>query len=86
MPLLGTLFLFIVTVGVLAGRIESWSCDKALYWSFVTATTLGYGDLVPTTKLSRFLALIIALTGMIFTGIVVAIALHAATIGFQLTM
>jgi voltage-gated potassium channel len=41
---------------------------------------VGYGDLRPTKVLSRNLAIVIGLLGLTFTGIVIAIAVHAATI------
>ena len=49
------------------------------YWSFVTATTVGYGDLRPVNRTSRILAILIAIMGLTFTGIIIAVAVHAAT-------
>ena len=39
---------------------------------------VGYGDLRPTKGRSKILAVALAFVGLIFTGMVVAIALHAA--------
>lgn len=36
---------------------------KTLYWTIVTMTTVGYGDLTPHTPLGRFLASVIMLIG-----------------------
>lgn len=36
---------------------------KTLYWTIVTMTTVGYGDLTPQTPLGRFLASLIMLIG-----------------------
>lgn len=77
MPLLLSLLIWILSLGFIVGRREGWSSTDALYWSMVTATTLGYGDLVPEKKLSRLLAVLISLSGVVFTGILVAIALQA---------
>lgn len=41
------------------------------YFSFVTMTTLGYGDIVPITPISRSLALTQALLGQIFIAVVI---------------
>lgn len=38
--------------------------DNALWWSFVTATTVGYGDIFPTTQIGRIIAGILMLTGI----------------------
>ena len=48
------------------------------YFSFVTLTTLGYGDIAPRTPLARVLATLQALTGQLYLAILVArlVALH----------
>ncbi len=48
------------------------SSDNALYFSYVTLTTLGYGDLVPVQPLARYFAYMQALTGQFYTAILVA--------------
>jgi voltage-gated potassium channel Kch len=80
LPLLLTLALIVALLGQLVGKREGWSRFDSLYWSFITATTVGYGDLRPTRKGSRALSVAIALTGLMFTGILVAAAVHSATI------
>ncbi|MFH1969929.1 MAG: potassium channel family protein [Verrucomicrobiota bacterium] len=82
-PLLLILLLIIVLIGQIVGRHEAWSKFDALYWAFITAITVGYGDFHPHKRLSKGLAVLTALTGIIFTGIVVAIALHAAQTAFK---
>lgn len=42
------------------------------YFSFVTLTTLGYGDIVPATPLARILAVLEATTGVLCVAITVA--------------
>ena len=42
------------------------------YFSFVTLTTLGYGDILPRDPLARFLAYLEAVTGVFYLAIVVA--------------
>ncbi len=78
-PLLLALAAIVIAVGQIVGRIESWGSYDALYWSFITATTVGYGDIRPSRRRGKALAVLIALVGLVFTGIVVAIAVHAAT-------
>ena len=82
-PLLFSLALFITLLGQIVGRRESWNRFDALYWAFITATTVGYGDIRPMARLSKSLSVIIALIGMIFTGIMVALAVNAVTFAFK---
>lgn len=42
------------------------SYGDALWWSFVTVTTVGYGDISPTTSGGRFIACILMITGIGF--------------------
>jgi len=84
-PLLATLALIIVIFGHFLGRLEGWSEFDALYHAFIAATTIGYGDLHPTKKRSKVLAVAIAFVGLVFTGILVAIALHSAGHAFKET-
>jgi voltage-gated potassium channel len=51
--------------------IISWS--KALYYSFVTMTTLGYGDILPTIEPTRSLSIILSIVGPMYVAIIVAL-------------
>ncbi len=82
-PILLTLILLISLIGFVIGRIEGWSRSDSLYHAFINATTVGYGDFRPTKRLSKMLAVTIALVGLVFTGIIVAIGLHAADHAFK---
>ena len=57
------------------GRDES---AYALYYSFVTMTTLGYGEIVPATAPVRMLAALQAVMGQMYLAVLVArlVALH----------
>jgi len=54
---------------------------QALYFSFVTLTTVGYGDIVPLSKAARVLAAAEAMAGVFFPTIVIArlVALYSTT-------
>lgn len=84
-PLLVSILLVIVVLGHFLGRLEGWSRLDSMYFAFITATTVGYGDFHPSKRLSKILAIVIALVGIIFTGIVVAIALQAGQHAYKET-
>jgi hypothetical protein len=59
-------------------RLTSSSANATLYYSFVTMTTLGYGDIVPRSSIARTAAMLQALMGQLYLTVLVArmVALH----------
>lgn len=82
-PILFMLGLLVIALGLLVARIEQWSRFDAIYWALITALTVGYGDIRPTKKSSRVLSTIIAIVGIMFTGIIVAITVKATSGAFE---
>lgn len=66
-----------------SGRMQFGSADSALplYYSFVTITTLGYGDIVPSTDAARMLAASQAFLGQVYVAVLIArlVAIHTVT-------
>jgi hypothetical protein len=60
-------------------QVESGN-STVVYFSFVTLTTLGYGDIVPTSPISRMLASTEAITGQLYLAVPVArlVGMHIA--------
>jgi hypothetical protein len=84
-PILAVLILVKATLGLFVGLLEHWTPSASVYFAFVTGLTIGYGDLAPTTALSRFLAIVIGLTGIVFSGLVVGLAVRALQIAAPYT-
>lgn len=84
-PILGSLLLFIIAFGHIVGRIEGWDRFDALYWSLITAITVGYGDIHPVKRSSKAMSVLIAFVGVVFTGIIVALAIYATSKAFDAT-
>jgi ion channel len=76
-PILSGVLFAMVGPGLLIGYIEGWHIDDALYFTFVTGLTIGYGDLTPRHVVSRLLAVVIGLAGIVLTGLVAAISVEA---------
>lgn len=45
---------------------------NSLYFSFITLTTVGYGDITPVSNVARMLAIMEAMTGTLFVGVLIA--------------
>ena len=82
-PLLVFLSFVIIVLGQIVCHIEKWNKFDGLYWSFITATTVGYGDIRPLKKVSKALSVLIALVGLMLTGIMIAVTLNTTTIAFE---
>ena len=76
-PILSILLLLIVAFGLVIGWIEGWRVSESLYFSFVSALTIGYGDLAPKTVMTRLLSVIIGLCGVLFTALIAAVTVKA---------
>ena len=78
-PILSTLLVLIVALGLVIGWIEGWSLHESIYFAFVSGLTIGYGDLAPKSLLTRLLAILIGICGVLLTALVAAIAVKALT-------
>lgn len=76
-PIVSALFAIIVGLGLIVGFIEGWSVQDSIYFAFVSGLTIGYGDLAPKTLLTRSLAVLIGISGVLLTALVAAIAVKA---------
>jgi voltage-gated potassium channel Kch len=62
--------LLVLTGTIFYWRFEDWTIIEALYFSVVTLTTVGYGDLAPTTAETQIFTIIYIVTGI---GLLVAL-------------
>jgi voltage-gated potassium channel len=83
LPLFAGLAMIIGILSVVIGYREGWSIGDSLYFGFITALTVGYGDLRPTSGLNKLIAIVIALFGLITSGILVAISVEVVAITFR---
>ena len=76
--ILFTLFLLIIIFGIILGIVENIGISEGIYLAFISAFTVGFGDITPITPLGKILcAFFLPILGMILTGIVVSIAIKS---------
>lgn len=71
------LFVMITAGGFAIAVIDGNSIYEGIYLALITGLTVGYGDLVPVSALSKVIAVVIAIIGTVFAGIIVAASLKA---------
>jgi hypothetical protein len=76
-PVLSLILAFQIVLGLLIGLIEGWSSGDAIYFTFITGLTIGYGDIVPRVAFARLLAVLIGISGLFLTGVIAGIAVYA---------
>ncbi len=82
-PIFAVLVGVIAALGLRIGAIEGWEPHDAVYFAFITATTISFGVMHPTRRRAKWLALVIALTGVLLTGLIVSIGLEAVAHAFR---
>ncbi len=70
------LALIIVGAVTIAGT-EKVPIGDALYFAFITSLTIGYGDIVAHSVTGRIVSVLLGIVGILFTGLIVAITVHA---------
>jgi len=63
----------------LAHNLSELDWSEGLYWSVITSTTVGYGDIVPYTPYGRMFGLFNALLGVLLMSVVAGIILGSLT-------
>jgi len=61
------------------------SLGHTFYFCAVTALTIGYGDVVPTTTPGLIVAVLLGLLGVLITGVITASAVYAIQVAAHLT-
>ena len=72
--------LLVILLGVVFAKCENLPIGQGVYFSMITSTTVGFGDIAPKTGLGQFIAVLIAYVGVILFGLVVAVATKAFTV------
>ena len=78
-PILSVLLALVIGLGLLVGMLEGWPVRDSIYFAFISGLTIGYGDLAPKSLLTRSLAVMIGICGVLFTALLAALAVKAMT-------
>jgi hypothetical protein len=76
----GSYILNDLPIGTAVAQSGQYLENVMLYFSYVTLTTLGYGDITPVSELARMLSTIEAVVGQLFVAVLIArlVAAHAS--------
>ncbi len=77
--------LYLATIVIAGGAVfyrfaEDWSWTDALYFTVITLTTVGYGDLNPTSTPSKMFTVVLVLIGI---GVIVAFVERIASLAAE---
>src|SRR5215472_12812223 len=53
-------------------RDQSINGFTGFYFSFITLSTVGYGDIIPVSRIARWLAAMEAMTGLLYVAVLIA--------------
>ena len=78
----------ILVIIILFGAIgisksEGIDIGNSIYFAFITGLTVGYGDIIPVTYLGKLFSILIALVGMLFLGLLIAISSKALNLSMS---
>ena len=73
----------ICLAGVLISRFDALPLSDAIYFAFITAFTVGFGDVTPKSRGARIVTVVLAFLGVILVGIAVAVAVHALEMAME---
>ena len=70
----------ILVLGTVIARFDRIPLGQAIYLAFITAFTVGFGDIVPRSPAAKVATVVLAFLGVLLVGIAVAVAVHALDI------
>lgn len=76
-----TLVYLVIAVVAYSYVFESWTIVDSLFFAVATFTTVGYGDLAPTSQSGQLFTILFAVYGVIILGIFIGIVGHVISEG-----
>jgi voltage-gated potassium channel len=69
--------LVIIICGIMIARFDNLPLQESVYFAFITALTVGLGDVVPKSTAARFITIILAFIGVVLVGVIIGVTVHA---------
>lgn len=82
----GVLLVFVLIIflsGILIARFDDMSLEEAIYFAFITAFTVGFGDITPKSRGARLVTVFLSFVGLLLVGLLVAVAVHALGLALE---
>jgi len=77
------LLLILVAAALILAHAEHLAVFEALYLTFITALTVGYGDIAPVSTMGRTATIVIGVVGVVLMGLIVAVATRALKLAVE---
>lgn len=77
------LLLLMLTFAFITAQVDNISLTDALYLVFITALTVGFGDITPSSGATRIICVLAGFVGVIFVGLVVAVSIRALELAVE---
>ncbi len=81
--ILGALLALIILLGVAFAYCEGIPVGQGIYFSAITSTAVGYGDITPKTGIGQCISVMLACLGLVLFGLVVAVATRALAVTIE---
>ncbi len=69
--------------GIWSGKDPHITMMESVWWVFITISTIGYGDIYPTTQIMKIWAMLIGVVGIIFVSLYTAVVVNGFAIEMQ---
>ncbi|KAJ9453461.1 Small conductance calcium-activated potassium channel-like protein 3 [Diplonema papillatum] len=74
---------WLCSIGLFVAEEGILTFDDAMWLSFITMTTVGYGDISPVTQTGRFMACVAAVTGLVSSALLINVVSDQLTLNDQ---
>ena len=78
-----TLLLVMFAFALITAEVDNIALTDAIYLVFITALTVGFGDITPSSGIARFVSVLAGFVGVIFVGLVVAVSIRALELAVE---